>query len=106
MEPIRPGIDAPEQVVGAASPVHRPMIIAVAEADDGEPVIVTRWRLTDEERTRMAAGEDIFVYVVPTDGRLPPMQVHVGSAYHAYASNTGAHDRLRGDTTEGGDHAG
>jgi hypothetical protein len=44
----------------------------------GPVTLLTRWRLSDEDRARIAAGEDLFV-ALQTFGRpLHPMAVQVG----------------------------
>lgn len=52
---------------------------ARSETDEGGPCIISRWRLSAEERDRVIAGEDLFLVVVGE--RMVPVQLHVGWPY-------------------------
>jgi hypothetical protein len=40
--------------------------------------VITRWNLTDEERARVAAGDDVFVTLVSSNGKINPLFVTIG----------------------------
>lgn len=53
--------------------------VARATTADDKPCIVTRWRLTPEERAAIAAGDDLFIHIVGV--QLQPIGVNVGWPY-------------------------
>lgn len=40
--------------------------------------VISRWTFTDEERLRIAAGEDIFLVILTFNQRLQPVGLSVG----------------------------
>ncbi|HET8777960.1 MAG TPA: hypothetical protein VFN76_09905 [Candidatus Limnocylindria bacterium] len=47
-------------MVAENQPEYLPVCVAVYDHGDGSGSLLTRWTLTDEERQRVAAGEDIY----------------------------------------------
>lgn len=81
MRPVAPRLrDVEEVQLAADSDVYMPITVGVAATTAGHRCWVTRWRLSADDLVRLAAGEDVFVFVT-ADG-FAPMQVHVGSPYH------------------------
>ena len=50
-----------EHVVALGSDKYLPIIVAWIRYSDGSPASVTRFRLTEEERKRIAAGADLIL---------------------------------------------
>lgn len=44
----------------------------------GAPLRVTRWRLTDEERARVVAGDDLFLTLLTFGSPMQPISMTVG----------------------------
>lgn len=78
MRPIAPRIVGLEEV-HIDGEKYKLLPAAYGETDTGNRSIVTRWRLSDEERARVAAGEDVFLCVIGE--RIQPLQMHVGWPY-------------------------
>lgn len=85
MEPVDVGVivDEYESVTYAADQAeYRPLPAlrkrAVGDLPyDGE--VISRWRLSDEERKKIAAGDDLFVSVLTFGQNLQPMSLHAWS---------------------------
>ena len=78
------GPRAPELGVGIPityakdQPQYRPLAVEVVDRDRGFTV-VTRWALTAEERSRVAAGEDVYLAVLTFGRPLQPLMPAVGA---------------------------
>ena len=84
MRPVAPRLAAIEEItVGAESETYRPLTVGLAHNVGGHRCLITRWRLSDDDRAKIADGWDVFVYV--TADNLPPIFLSVGSEYHEYA---------------------
>lgn len=78
MRPIAPriaGVD--EEHLDGERFALLPIARGVSESDG--PCIISRWRLSAEERDRVIAGQDIFLCVIGE--RMQPVQLHVGWPY-------------------------
>lgn len=79
MEPIE--IDVPLQagwehvIYGKGQPAYSPLPAHRSLGPYGE--MVTRWRLSDEERQAVAEGGDIYLKVLTFQKKLQPLQVGV-----------------------------
>ncbi len=52
---------------------------AICPYETGEHGIITRWRLTEEERQRVMDGEDIYLNILTRErGSMPPVCLDVG----------------------------
>lgn len=81
MRPVAPrlvGLD--EEAVGEESETYRTVTVAIGTTGLNRRCLITRWRLSDLDRARIAVGEDVFAYV--TADTLPPIFLTVGSEYH------------------------
>lgn len=45
---------------------------------DGSKAVVSRWTFTDEERARIAAGDDLYVTLLTFGRRMQPISLTVG----------------------------
>jgi len=80
MEPINPNLDyisvplgSRQLVYGEGQPEYSPLP-AVRTPDNQ---VITRWRLTEEERQRIAEGKDIFLTFLST-GPINPVILTIG----------------------------
>lgn len=78
MRPIAPRTGAPEITLAEEQLQYAPLVVACyVNAQTGElEALLSRWRLTDEERAAIAAGEDVYLAIVSP--RHPPVSVMVG----------------------------
>lgn len=80
MRPVAPRTGAEEITVAEDQHEYVPLVVAL-HADpggSGSPVLLTRWRLSEEERAAIAAGEDLYVGCLTFGERLQPLLVTVG----------------------------
>ena len=81
MRAIAPRIGKAEEVTLAENQLeYMPLVAAVFDRLRGGKTYVTRWTPTDDERKRIAKGEDIYVaQFLPTNETLfMPMRVDCG----------------------------
>lgn len=79
MKTVQPMTGAHEVTMGANQPEYEPLIVAIHyDAELRSPVLVSRWKLSPEERERVAAGEDLYLGVVTFDAALQPVLLAVG----------------------------
>lgn len=65
MEPVKPNIEGfPELRLGENQDEFSTLPATLAYDADGNFIIVTRWRLTEEERAAVAAGGDLYLTVL------------------------------------------
>ena len=77
MEPVSPQTGAPEIVIARDQHEYVPYPAALYRIDD-RIVVLSRWRLTEEEREAVARGEDLF-FGLMTDGRpVQPLYAQIG----------------------------
>lgn len=79
MRMIAPRTGAPETTVAEEQAEYLPITVAHYDYADGSRGILTRWRLSDEERTAIAAGEDLYVMQLNFGTPMTPMMARVGS---------------------------
>lgn len=73
VSPIIPGSEQFEVVYAKDQPEYHPLPVLRTEN-----TLVSRWRLTDQERERIAAGEDLFVCVMHFGQPLQPLLPVIG----------------------------
>ena len=66
---------APEVTIAEEQHEYKALVGAV---HDNGNVIVTRWRLDDDDRARIADGEDIYLGHLTFNGPFQPISVQVG----------------------------
>lgn len=81
MRMIAPRTGAPEITLAEEQTEYAPVTVAVYAHPDlgGARTLFSRWRLTPEERERVAAGEDIYLGLVTFDRPMQPIMIQVGS---------------------------
>lgn len=82
MRPIAPRTGAPEVTIAEEQPDYSPLVGAVYAND----VILTRWRMDDADRAKVAAGEDLYIALMTFGFPMQPMSVQVGDTGWASSS--------------------
>lgn len=80
---VAPRTGADEITLAEEQPEYSPLVAAKYEIqyDAGRPPapgLLTRWRFTEEERARIAAGEDLYLGVLTFGKALQPLMLQVG----------------------------
>jgi hypothetical protein len=77
---IAPRTGAPEQTLAEEQEDYAPLTVAIYgdNGDLGPRTLLSRWRLTDEERAAIAAGEDLYIGLVTFGQPMQPISVQVG----------------------------
>ena len=84
MRMVAPRTGAPEVTIAEDQTDYMPLV--AARYDDG--VLLTRWRMDDAERARVAAGEDVYLAVMTFGKPLQPISMQVGPEGWEPASGT------------------
>lgn len=77
--------DAEEITVAEEQLEFKPLVVACFRYPDddpdypGMPFVVSRWTFTQEERARIAAGEDIVIAHLTGGGPMQPLAPQVGT---------------------------
>lgn len=80
MDPIDPRIDPAKVPAGSAAVViaeHQNEYRDLPSVRTPNGYVITRWTLTDDERRRIANGEDLFITLL-SHGRIFPLLPSVG----------------------------
>lgn len=78
MRMIAPRTGAEEITIAEDQLEYKPLVAARYVTEDGVPVLLTRWRLTDEERALIAEGADLYLSVMTFGQPLQPLSLQVG----------------------------
>lgn len=79
VSPVLPGYDdIPEMAYAKDQPQYG--LLPVVKIDGPEGQILTRWQPTEDERARIAAGQDVYLWVCTFGQPLQPLLVEVKSA--------------------------
>jgi hypothetical protein len=57
----------------------QPLVAALYATEEGAPVLLTRWRFSEEGRARIAAGEDLYLAVTTFGKPLQPLAPQIGA---------------------------
>lgn len=77
MEAVLPVIEGEEHVIyGKGQPEFKPLPALLTEDTDGQTCVLTRWRLSPEERAKIEEGGDVFVVILSPKGQVFPMSLH------------------------------
>jgi hypothetical protein len=66
-----------ERVIALDQPQYQPIIILPVRYSDGTSGLSVRFRLSDEERAAIAAGEDLVITELTFGGSFTPLNVMV-----------------------------
>lgn len=78
MRPISPRLDGYEEIrIAEDQHEYMPLQAAVMRDEGGVTGLITRWRMTAEERAAVAAGADVYVAQLTFGAPMQPMQLEV-----------------------------
>jgi hypothetical protein len=82
MNPVSPVIpgheEIPEHVFAADQPEYLPLPAVIVPGPNGE--VITRWKMTDEEKELLAKGGDIYLSLWTFGKPLQPILLRVATA--------------------------
>jgi hypothetical protein len=80
MRMVAPRTGAVEISIAEEQLEYKPLVAAMYQnpAYGGALTLLTRWRLTEEEKARVAAGEDLYLSVMTFGQPLQPLNLQVG----------------------------
>jgi hypothetical protein len=78
MHMVSPRTGADEVTIAENQLEYKPLVAAVYQTPEGVQTLLTRWRLDDAERARVAAGEDVYLGVMTFGNPLQPLIMQVG----------------------------
>lgn len=82
MRAVAPRIrGCPEITVAEDQHQYMSITVAVVQYEGGDRGVMTRWRLDDADRARIAAGEDLYVGILTFGGPMHPLQISVGNPW-------------------------
>lgn len=81
MRAVAPRIGYPEVTLAEEQEEYFALTAAKVPYDDGSIGVVTRWRLSSEEREKVARGEDLYLVLMTGDGRPQPVLLSVGDPH-------------------------
>jgi hypothetical protein len=77
ISPVMPGSESIEVVYGKDQPKYIPLPAVYVENANSRTV-VSRWRLTDQERAEIAAGADVVLQLlIPLNSDLTPSNLQI-----------------------------
>jgi hypothetical protein len=78
MRAIAPRTGAPEIMIAENQTEYLTLPAAAYVTKSGVACLLTRWRFTDEERERIAGGEDLFLMQLTFGQPMQPIELQVG----------------------------
>lgn len=78
MRTVAPRVGLPEIMLAEEQHEYLPCTAAVVTYDDGSVGLMTRWRLDDGERAKIAAGEDLYLSLLTFGRPMQPITLEVG----------------------------
>lgn len=78
MRPVSPRVGFPEVMVAEDQPEYFPLAAALIRYEDGTRAHLTRWTFSDEDRAKIAAGEDLYLVQLTAGGPMTPVSLEVG----------------------------
>lgn len=79
MHMVAPRTGADEITIAENQLEYKPLV-ACGYLTAAGVTLLTRWRLNEEDRARVAAGEDVYLAVVTGGKPLQPLHIQVGPA--------------------------
>jgi hypothetical protein len=79
MRMVSPSTGAPEIVLAEEQEQYRPITVARYMDQQDRVILLSRWRLNDGDRARIAAGEDIYIGLLTFGRPMQPLSVQVGA---------------------------
>lgn len=78
MRPVAPRVGLPEVTIAEEQLQYSPLVASPVRYEDGTQTMLTRWRLDDEERAKIAAGEDLYIELLTFGGPMQPIAMRIG----------------------------
>jgi len=79
VRPVSPDTGAPEVTLAEEQLEYAALVAAVYTWPDGDTFVLTRWRFSDEERERIANGEDLYLNTITHGKPFQPVRLTVGT---------------------------
>ena len=76
--PVAPRVGFPEAMFAEEQPEYLTICVAMVTYKDGTQEIMTRWKLSDEEKAKVAAGEDIYLSLLTFGEPMQPIKLEIG----------------------------
>lgn len=78
MRMVSPDIGLPEVTLAQDQHEYIELTASVLHFNDGSQGLLTRWRLSEEEKQRLVDGEDLFVTLLTFGQPMQPVHISVG----------------------------
>jgi hypothetical protein len=78
MRMISPDTGAPETVIAEEQEEYAPLSVAHYADEQGRRYLLSRWRLNDADKARIAAGDDLYISLMTFGQPMQPVSVQVG----------------------------
>lgn len=78
MRTVAPRLGLPEIMVAKEQEQYETVHVSLVDYSDGTKGVILRWRLDDEDRERIAAGEDLYMGLLTFGGPMQPVSLEVG----------------------------
>ena len=75
---VAPRVGCPEETIAEEQHEYMPLTVALVEYNDGATGLMTRWRFSDVERDKIAAGEDLYLSILTFGQAMQPIALIVG----------------------------
>lgn len=79
MRPVAPRVGLPEVTLAEDQHEYLALTACPVIFSDGTSAMLTRWRLDDAERAKIAAGEDLYLCALTFGGPVQPVALTVGA---------------------------
>lgn len=78
VSPVLPGYDVAEVIFAKDHPEY--MQLPAVRVQSAEAQVLTRWQLSDEDRQKIAAGADLYLWVSTFGQPLQPVELEIATA--------------------------
>jgi hypothetical protein len=75
VSPVMPGSEAIEEVLAEDQPEYDPLPVVICDTESRP--MVSRWRLSEEERSAIAAGADIILQQLTFGCQFQPVNLQI-----------------------------
>ena len=76
--PVAPRVGAPEVMMAQDQDQYLTVCVALITYSDQSQAVMTRWRLSDEERALIAAGNDVYLTLMTFGQPMQPITMEIG----------------------------
>lgn len=78
MDAVSPQTGAQELIVAKDQEEYIPYPAALYQTEEGRVVLLSRWKLTEEEREQVLRGEDLYIGLMTDGAPVQPMYLQIG----------------------------